>query len=251
MSRLTSEQNEWCYNYHDPIPHRINTSVYPTPEEQHRFIRAYLQHNPTFKAPRGSSSNPPTPHLGPLQSSGNSTAQAATATPTTISAFMLDSRAPPGERYSYQEQEAQVEQSIEEECRRLMAETRLWRMASSAFWIAWGIVQADVPGMPDFDNEDPAVPASEEAAVLESATKEVRDEAAAVAEQQSGTGENAEGAAADADADEHQAEDEEFDYLGYTQERALFFWGDAIKMGIVRAEELPEEVRSRVKTVEY
>ncbi|KAJ4360505.1 uncharacterized protein N0V89_001070 [Didymosphaeria variabile] len=248
--------NEWCYNYHDPNPHRINTSVYPTPEEQHRFIRAYLQHNPTFKASRGQSSNPPTPHLGPLQSSGNSTAQAATATPTSISAFMLDSRAPPGERYSYQEQEAQVEQSIEEECRRLMAETRLWRMASSSFWIAWGIVQAVVPGMPDLDDEEKQAPATEEVAVLESVTKEVKDEAAAE-EKQSEVSKKKEHAGGEkveadvADSDELQAEEEEFDYLGYTQERALFFWGDAIKLGIVKAEELPDEIRCRVKTVEY
>jgi choline kinase len=240
-----SDQNEWCYNYHDPNPHRINTSIYPTPEEQHRFIRAYLQHNPSYRASRGHSSNPPTPHLDPLQSSGSSTALAATATPTTISAFMLDSRAPPGDRYSYQEQEAQVEQSIEEETRRLMAETRLWRMASSAFWVAWGIVQAVVPGMPDLDEDDKA-PAGEEAAVLESATKEIGDEAAA------GEKGGADGAGSAA-ADEPHAEEaeEEFDYLGYTQERVLFFWGDAIRMGMVRAEELPEEIRSRVKTVEY
>ncbi|KAL5385511.1 hypothetical protein DPSP01_004626 [Paraphaeosphaeria sporulosa] len=228
--------NEWCYNYHDPSPHRINTAIYPTPDEQHRFIRAYLQHNPTFKSSRGHSSNPPTPHLDPLQSSGSSTALAATATPTTISAFMLDARAQPGERYSYHEHEAQVEQSIEDETRRLMAETRLWRMASSAFWIAWGIVQAVVPGMPNLDEEEgKEAPVSAEAGVLKSATKEVRDEAAAEEKEKQSEAE----------------EEEEFDYLGYTQERALFFWGDAIKMGIVKAEELPEEIRSRVKTVEY
>ncbi|KAF2437938.1 kinase-like protein [Karstenula rhodostoma CBS 690.94] len=227
--------NEWCYNYHDPTPHRINTAIYPTPDEQHRFIRAYLKHTPAFKASRGHSSNPPTPHLDPLQSSGSSTALAATATPTTISAFMLDARAQPGERYSYHEHEAQVEQSIENETHRLMAETRLWRMASSAFWVAWGIVQAVVPGMPDLDDEAKAAPGSAEAGALEGATKEVRDEAAAE-EKQSET---------------QTEEEEEFDYLGYTQERALFFWGDAINMGIVKAEELPEEIRPRVKTVEY
>lgn len=161
---------------------------------------------------------------------------------------MLDSRAPPGERYSYQEQEAQVEQNIEDETRRLMAETRLWRMASSAFWIAWGIVQAVVPGMPDFDAEDEdkgkGTPAGEEAVVLDSATKETRDEAAA--EEKQGEKESVVTA-----GDVQVEEEEEFDYLGYTQERAMFFWGDAIKMGIVQAEELPEEIRGKVKMVEY
>lgn len=163
---------------------------------------------------------------------------------------MLDARAQPGERYSYHEHEAQVEQSIEDETRRLMAETRLWRMASSAFWIAWGIVQAVVPGMPDLDEDgEKAAPASEEASVLESATKEVNDEAAAEEKQSDVSGMERVG---EGGADESQAdEEEEFDYLGYTQERALFFWGDAIKMGIVKAEDLPEEIRNRVKTVEY
>lgn len=159
---------------------------------------------------------------------------------------MLDSRAPPGERYSYQEQEAQVEQKIEEETRRLMAETRLWRMASSAFWIAWGIVQAVVPGMPDLDDEDDKkAPTGEEAAVLESATKEVRDEAASE-QQQNGAEAGA------AEHEESQGEDEEeFDYLGYAQERAMFLWGDAITLGMIKPEELPEEVRNMVKMVEY
>lgn len=169
---------------------------------------------------------------------------------------MLDSRAPPGERYSYQEQEAQVEQKIEEETRRLMAETRLWRMASSAFWIAWGIVQAVVPGMPDFDEDDKEAPTAEEAAVLESATKEIRDEAAAEGKQsevsEKGGSEEGNVKVGVTDHDEPQGEEEEeFDYLGYAQERAMFLWGDAINLGIIKAEELPEEVRRRVKTVEY
>jgi choline kinase len=81
--------------------------------------------------------------------------------------------------------------------------------------------------------------------VLDSATKEIRDEAAAEAK---GGADGAGSAAAD---EPHAEVEEEFDYLGYTQERAMFFWGDAIKMGMVRVEELPEEIRSRVKTVEY
>ena len=60
-----------------------------------------------------------------------------------------------------------------------------------------------------------------------------------------GEGEGEEGAKEDAE------EDEEFDYLGYAQERAMFFWGDAIMLGIVKAEDLPEEVRKAVKIVEY
>ena len=42
---------EWCYNYHSPVkPYACNTDVYPTPEEQDRFVRAYVQHQTPFAA---------------------------------------------------------------------------------------------------------------------------------------------------------------------------------------------------------
>lgn len=168
---------------------------------------------------------------------------------------MLDSRAPPGGKYSYQDQEAQAERQTEEEAGRLIAETRLWRLANSAQWVAWGIVQAHVPGLPDFDKED-AAEMSEKAAELESATKEMRIEADAEGKndgsKEKGEEEEAKGAdAEDASLSEEQNEEEEFDYLGYAQERAMFVWGDAIRLGIIKANELPEEVRNRAKIVEY
>ncbi|KAF2265156.1 kinase-like protein, partial [Lojkania enalia] len=228
---------EWCYNYHSEFPFRCNTGYYPTPEEQHRFIRAYLLHNPSYKAPGRNASLPPTPQLRPLSSSGSATAAAATATPSSISAFMLDSRAPPGERVSYHEQEAQSEQKTEQEIERLMAETRIWRLANSAQWVAWGIVQAHIPGLPDFENKDGKQDGGRNVnSELESATKEMKDEAR-----------NEEGGKGEKEADE----DEEFDYLAYAQERAMFVWGDAIQLGIVRKEDLPEKVRGGVKIVEY
>jgi choline kinase len=172
---------------------------------------------------------------------------------------MLDSRAPPGEKYS--EQEAQRDRQIEEEARRLMAETKLWRLANSAMWVAWGIVQAHIPGMPDFDAEEKKAKAGETAAGLESATTEMRAEAEAVAKEEkmaategqenANQNENAETQAKE-DADIFMAQDEEeFDYLAYAQDRAMFLWGDAIRMGIIKAEELPEDVRQRVRMVEY
>ncbi len=217
-------------------------------------------HNPSYKAPGGYTSNPATPHLGPLPSSGSTTALAATAAPSKISAFMLDSRAPPGEKY--QEQEAQAEREIEEETRRLLAETKLWRLANSAMWVAWGIVQAHVPGLPDFDAEEKkkanAGNPSASAAELESATAEIRAEAGAeekgagiVSEKIAGeTADNKTQAEQDADLFKPQDE-EEFDYLAYANDRAMFVWGDAIRMGIVKAEEVPEELRQRIKLVEY
>ncbi|KAF2469818.1 kinase-like protein [Lindgomyces ingoldianus] len=249
---------EWCYNYHDPVaPYRCNTPYYPTPEEQQRFIGAYLMHNPTFKAPGGSASNPPTPYLGPLPTSSSTTALAATATATpssSISTFMLDSRAPPGDKYSYQEQEALAEKQREEETKRLMAETRLWRLANSAQWVAWGIVQAHVPGLPDFDaiekqQDGENLEIDTIGGQLESATLETRVQAEA--ENKNEKDVNADPPSPAEGSSEAEAEDEEFDYLGYAQERAMFVWGDAIRLGIIKAEELPEEVRSNVKVVEY
>jgi choline kinase len=171
---------------------------------------------------------------------------------------MLDSRAPPGEKY--QEQEAQAERQIEEETRRLLAETKLWRLACSAMWVAWGIVQAHVPGLPDFTAEENKanVNPSQEAAELDSATAEVRAEAEA---EEKGAGIVGEKMAEQAQENKTQAEqdtdlfkpqdEEEFDYLAYANDRAMFVWGDAIRMGIVKAEEVPEELRKRVKLVEY
>jgi choline kinase len=216
-------------------------------------------HTPSYRAHGGAQSNPTTPHLGPLPTSASTTALAATAAPSTISAFMLDSRAPPGEKYSYTEQEAQRERQMEEEARRLMAETRLWRLANSAMWVAWGIVQAHVPGLPDFDAEDKkaANAGNKNAVELESATLEMRAEA--VAEEKTGAV-SQDKANEEIDADKVGAQDtdlfksqdeEEFDYLAYAQDRAMFLWGDAIRMGMVKAEELPVEVRERVKLVEY
>jgi choline kinase len=219
-------------------------------------------HTPSYRS-GGAQSNPSTPHLGPLPTSGSTTALAATANPTSISGFMLDSRAPPGERYSYGEQEAQRERQIEEEARRLMAETKLWRLANSAMWVAWGIVQAHVPGLPDFDSEDkkPNNAHNKHAAELESATLELRAEAEAEEEEQkngavssdnAGKKDSDFGNETEQDAELFKPQDEEeFDYLAYAQDRAMFLWGDALRMGLIKAEELPKEVQERVKMVEY
>jgi choline kinase len=152
---------------------------------------------------------------------------------------MLDSRAPSGSRSTYEEREAQAEKKIEDEAGRLMAETRLWRLANSAMWVAWGIVQAHIPGLPAFESETEE-DKSKAAAELDSATEEISAVADASAKGDEGDHPEAQG-----------EEEEEFDYLGYAQDRAMFFWGDAIRLGMIKAEELPEEVRKRVKTVEY
>lgn len=170
---------------------------------------------------------------------------------------MLDSRAPPGEKY--QEQEAQAEQKIEEEIRRLMAETRLWRVANSAMWVAWGIVQAHIPGMPNFEGEDKKAEgeakgldgegdgaSAETKAAAEEEKNEHGDVSVVEAEEKADAQANAE------DTDIFKSQDEEeFDYLSYANDRVLFLWGDMIRMGLVKAEDLPEDLRQKVQIIEY
>lgn len=221
---------EWCYNYHDEKkPYAFNANWYPTPEEQDRFIRAYVQHQPEFSAE--------TPKMGP-----STPASASAASPgnlkratTSISDFMLDARTPQTPASPAVKEDAILKSAEDAEVERLANETRMWRLANTAQWVAWGLVQAKVPGMPSFDDSltsdvssdtEPEELLGERAEEYKQLVKEQQDEA-------------------------EEQQEEEFDYLGYAQHRALFFWGDAIRMGFIKAEELPEETRSKIKDVPY
>lgn len=50
--------------------------------------------------------------------------------------------------------------------------------------------------------------------------------------------------------EEGEAE-EEFDYISYAQDRAMFFWGDVLQLGIVKAEQLPATLLDKIKRVQY
>jgi choline kinase len=110
-----------------------------------------------------------------------------------------------------------------------MQQTRLWRVMGSAQWVAWGIVQAKVPGM--------------EEAIAETLAA------------QNGSGEEGRGGeTGEKTPVEEQADEEgDFDYLAYAQDRAMFFWSDLLALNLVKAEELPaplvEHIKSRL--VEY
>ncbi|KAL6820906.1 kinase-like domain-containing protein [Trichoderma sp. SZMC 28015] len=187
---------EWMYNYHDPvIPFACHADRYPSLEEQKRFIRAYVDHRPQF--PQASS----TPRLTPLDTP--SAAATPSLLPTTSSSsivdFMLDARYPGGDWGAV---EKAREEQAEQQVRELIEEARLWQPANSAQWIAWGIVQAKVPGLD-------GTPVEEEPGA------------------------------------------DEFDYLSYAQDRAMFFWGDVVQLGLVKLEELPEALRARIKIVKY
>ncbi|KAH9888614.1 protein kinase-like domain-containing protein [Xylariomycetidae sp. FL2044] len=206
---------EWCYNYHDEkAPFICDISKYPKPEEQHRFIKSYINHRPEFQHPGAS-----TPNLAPLASpiieSCTSLNTTSSGSANSIKEFVLEGRAP---SWGWKEEERRSEAQAEDQIQALMEETKLWRTANSAQWVAWGIMQAKIPGF----HPKEAVDIGEDA--LPTATNIPEEEGV------------------DPDA---------FDYLGYAQDRAMFFWGDCVVLGLVKEEELPEAVRSRLKKLPY
>ncbi|KAI8626963.1 kinase-like protein [Xylariaceae sp. FL1651] len=204
---------EWCYDYHnEAASFACNVSVYPTPEEQHRFIKSYVTHRPEYPHPGASTpvlTPLATPTMGP--STPSLTPNTGGGSTSSIMEFMLDARVPPG---GWKEEEKRREEQLEEQIQALVEEARLWRPLNSAMWIAWGIMQAKIPG---FDPEDPAegFHGAQTTAIV---------------------------------APEEEEEDPDaFDYLRYAQERAMFFWGDCVTLGLVKLEDLPEKVQSNSK----
>lgn len=216
---------EWCYNYHDKRkPYACNTNRYPSLEEQERFIRAYVRHRPEF--------NVSTPKLAPQEPSRPGDVLKRSS--SSLSNFMLDARTPQGAGKPFKYDESAEIAAENTEVSRLLHETKLWRLANTAQWVAWGIVQAKVPGMPDFKAQEETPRMQMEEDTERAALEDVSEEYEAVSKEQ---------------AESAEEEQEEFDYLGYAQHRAMFFWGDAIQLGLVNAEDLPEEMRSKIKTV--
>lgn len=245
-TRANLVQTEWCYNYHDAnAAELVNAAAYPTPTEQHRFIKSYVTHRP-FQPYPSNNSNSSNPSIASNPARPNTLAHSSS-----ISAFMLDSRAPPQQ---LREQEEREEEEVEKEVQRLMDETRLWRLGNSAQWVAWGIVQAKVPGLPDYD----IVKGGKTTNINESDEQTGEEQSYMNPQGDEGTdvlSPEAEAMAEDlADKRPEEAADEgedEFDYLAYANDRAMFFWGDVVRLGIVKREHLPEELRERLKIVEY
>lgn len=167
-----------------------------------------------------------------------------TTTPTqglsSSSSFVLDSRASSAQ---IAKEESIRDEVAEAEIQRLMHEARIWRVANSAQWVAWGIVQAKVPGM---DDALKALkhPISEAAGTLHNAAVPVAERS--VAESSGGEIEEDEEG-----GEEEEDEEEEFDYLAYAQDRAMFFWGDVLQLGIVKQEQLPATLLDKIKRVQY
>ena len=207
---------------------------------------------------------------------------------SSINAFMLDSRGPPTQ---YADEEKAREEGAQKEVERLMHETRIWRVANSAQWVAWGIVQAKVPGMDEAlekmrekrkkrgkgremgrsivdrivghggKKNGRAQTESEDNARIEGGKQEettasdvpgTEDELAASSAPE-GMEEVDEGLAERPHVPhEHEIDDDaEFDYLAYAQDRALFFWGDMLELGLVQEGELPSNVVTSAKRIGY
>ncbi|KAH8654496.1 kinase-like domain-containing protein [Tricladium varicosporioides] len=275
---------EWCYNYHDPVaPWACHTSRYPTLEQQRGFIRSYVNHRPQFN-PRASA----TPKLLPMDSTTSGMRGG-------VNEFLLDSRTPGytkaedtyfprppssiGSTSSlnlnskledspyYQEEEKRQEKEVERNVAFLMDETRIWRVANSAQWVAWGIVQAKVEELDDHDKTPEArSPVDGEHSMLDqglvaspepeshlnkpsspSLEHDKRLECLNAEAVSQGHEEIKEGDKALEDAEAEA----EFDYLAYAQNRALFFWGDVVGLGIVGRDELPASLVSSLREVNY
>ncbi|KAI9834016.1 MAG: hypothetical protein M1826_005921 [Phylliscum demangeonii] len=228
---------EWCYDYHAPrTPYALTESQYPTPDEQRRFLRAYLEHVSRSGSGSGTATRP----------SLLSSAVASSSTHS-ISGFMLDSRRPPAQQA---EEDGQRARALDQQVERLLRETRLWRAANSAQWVAWGVVQACLPeAEAEADGDaDGDADADAEAAVALDKRPEGHLAAALAA---------ASAAVAPAGHAETEPELERetatagFDYLAYAHDRALFFWGDVIALGVVARHELPPGLVARAKYVDY
>ena len=177
-----------------------------------------------------------------------------------ISEFLLDSRIPggiAGSGHDYADEERQREEDAEKQVEELMKEVKIWRVASSAQWVAWGIVQAKVP---ELDENKTTIPGAE----MTEEPSEISNQAngnvtVPLGHADSKENKRPEGLVAEAllqgdsakEAEQLEDEEDAFDYLAYAQDRAMFFWGDIISLGIVKKEDLPESLVGRLKFVEY
>ena len=226
---------EWCYNYHHPEMSSVcNTRAYPTPEEQYRFVRSYVMHRPQFN-PAASA----TPRLDGREK-------------TNIPDFMLDARTPQGMPPDYDAEEKARLEKQEEDIHQLLNETLLWRPANTAMWVAWGIVQAKIPEME-------TKPKSRAGVLLNIIQEKLHPQSDPLTEEEKALREEAkhdrpegrEQEEAHEEGNRADEEEEEFDYLSYAQERAMFFWGDCLQMGFIKPEELPDSMKYKIKIVKY
>ncbi|KAL1957503.1 hypothetical protein VTO42DRAFT_5966 [Malbranchea cinnamomea] len=242
---------EWCYNYHDAeAPWACHTSRYPTVEEQERFIRAYLKH----RWAGGASSVPSSSTATTAAINGPATYTSSPRIPPFN--LDLDSHIPYTPLSSQADQESREHDgTLDAETAKLLREVRLWRVANSAQWVAWGIVQAKIPGL-----EEALAAAAAASSFAESSNAQTENDASeSSSTAQDGSDTDAsyqanhanlghlgstEQVMQEVEADEAA---DEFDYLAYAQDRALFFWADLMSLGLVKEEDFPEGMVNHIK----
>ncbi|CAI7606986.1 unnamed protein product [Penicillium glandicola] len=198
---------EWCYNYHDEERSwACNNRNYPTPDQQYNFVATYLTHRPSSTGGL----------ISPLASPTIRARSSAAMAPLDLDE--VSDR--PSSRQSQYDQSKETD--LDAEVRLLMQQTRMWRAMNSAQWVAWGIVQAKVPGM------------EEGIAEMLAASNEPSE---------NGNSDGTKTPTVDADVDE-----EDFDYLAYAQDRVMFFWGDLLSLNLIKPEELPAPLLEHIKS---
>jgi choline kinase len=157
---------------------------------------------------------------------------------------MLDTRFP--KEVSVEKADEEYDRAVEKEVARLIHESQIWRLANSAQWVMWGVMQAKIEGLPDFDDETQT--ASVVAGKLTSLPEDSVMGSDPLEPEEEKMAEDIKGKKPDP-AEEGDNGDE-FDYLAYTFERAMFFWGDAVELGLVKLEDLPADVQDNIKLVD-
>jgi choline kinase len=112
--------------------------------------------------------------------------------------------------------------------------------------VAWGIVQAKIPGL------EAALASSSQPHHIDEADSNSDDndgEQTPTAPQPADPTLSASDTAAEQVKQEVAAAEaaDEFDYLAYAQDRAFFFWADMLSLGLVREEDFPAGVLEHVK----
>ena len=231
---LTCHQSEWCYNYLVPeISWYFDINRYPSPEQQRQFISAYVGHRPAVNGQAGAS---------PLSTSTNSN-----KAPPAAPAFTLDDSDTSPQNQA--EAEKAAEDTHEAEVQFFMTQTRLWRVINSAQWVAWGVVQAKVPGMEEGIESVTGQSQGEDTNGHDNGTSNGHSNG----HSHNGNGNHHE------DSNENNgttaqtapADEDGFDYLAYAQDRAMMFWADMYALNLVSEGdeyELPKDMVEHIKT---
>lgn len=185
---------------------------------------------------------------------------------------MLDSRASLAQ---ITDREVRNDKALDEKVELLMAEVRLWRIANTAQWTAWGIVQARIAEMEEelaraeeenrnlndmegcsssgpSGSQDPSQESDPVVVQASSASTTLREGSGAELERENSRSslprEEDDNVSNHSDKSDHSGE---FDYLAYAHERAMLFWGDIVGLGILSKDILPEALLPKLKYLDY